>query len=65
MTKQEYIDLLLANFDTFAEEVPCQSGPGTVKKVSYTKAAFKILLTIVLNDEHIIWNGTCTRKGNI
>lgn len=32
MTKKEYIKELLNSFDTVAEEFPCISGPGTIKK---------------------------------
>lgn len=63
MTKKEYVDALLSSFDVAAEEVPCTSGPGTVKKISYTKSAFELLLYIILNDEHIIWKENGTHSG--
>ena len=43
MTKKEYIKELLNGFDTVAEEFPCISGPGTVKKISFTKPSFEVL----------------------
>lgn len=67
MTKKEYIKELLSSFDTAAEEFPCISGPGTIKKISFTKPSFEVLLHIILNDDHIIWkeNGAYSGGGHI
>ena len=67
MTKKEYIKELLSGFDTVAEEFPCISGPGTIKKISFTKSSFEVLLHIILNDDHIIWkeNGAHSGRGYI
>ena len=67
MTKKEYIKELLSGFDTVAEEFPCISGPETIKKISFTKSSFKVLLHIILNDDHIIWkeNGAHSGRGYI
>ena len=67
MTKKEYIKKLLSSFDTAAEEFPCISGPETIKKISFTKSSFEVLLHIILNDDHIIWkeNGAHSGRGYI
>ena len=63
MTKKEYIKELLNGFDTVAKEFPCISGPGTIKKISFTKSSFEVLLHIILNDDHIIWKENGTHSG--
>lgn len=55
MTKTEFIKKILSSFDEVAQEVPCTSGPGMVKKISFTKSAFELLLYAILKDEHVVW----------
>ena len=65
MTKKEYIKELLSGFDTVAEEFPCISGPGTVKKISFTKPSFEVLLHSILNNNHITWNENVKEEKTI
>ena len=46
----------MSGFDTVAEEFPCISGPETIKKISFTKSSFEVLLHTILNNDHITWN---------
>ena len=46
----------MSGFDTVAEEFPCISGPETIKKISFTKPSFEVLLHTILNNDHITWN---------
>ena len=65
MTKKEYIKELLSGFYTVAEEFPCISGPGTVKKISFTKPSFEVLLHSILNNNHITWNENVKEEKTI
>lgn len=56
MTKKEYIDAIMSSFDKAAQKMPSTSIEDLmVPKVSFTKSSLRMLITMVLNDKHVIW----------